>query len=238
MGQKNFLKPIGNKSIVDTVVQRITDAITGGELKPGDKIPTEIEMSESFGVGRNSIREAIKILTALGVLEIIRPNGTYVSSKFSEKMIDPLVYYLILEKDSSAAVIELRRFFEVGILELAIQKVGVEDIKRLEDIVSELIKEVSQENKDYEKIADIDLAFHKEVIQITRNPLMNKIGDIIIRLTTPSQVKTVKHILESDNPGFLVETHEKILSLIKQKDYDNIRNVIEMSYTVWKQNVE
>jgi DNA-binding FadR family transcriptional regulator len=153
-------------------------------------------------------------------------------------MIDPLVYYLILEKDSSAAVIELRRFFEVGILELAIQKVGVEDIKRLEDIVSELIKEVSQENKDYEKIADIDLAFHKEVIQITRNPLMNKIGDIIIRLTTPSQVKTVKHILESDNPGFLVETHEKILSLIKQKDYDNIRNVIEMSYTVWKQNVE
>ena len=57
-----MFKKIKNKSVVQTVVDSITKAIIAGELKPGDKIPTELELAESFGVGRNSIREAIKIL--------------------------------------------------------------------------------------------------------------------------------------------------------------------------------
>ena len=55
-----MFKKIKNKSVVQTVVDSITKAIISGELKPGDKIPTEMELAESFGVGRNSIREAIK----------------------------------------------------------------------------------------------------------------------------------------------------------------------------------
>ncbi|MDK2801088.1 MAG: GntR family transcriptional regulator, transcriptional repressor for pyruvate dehydrogenase complex [Clostridiales bacterium] len=237
MKEKSFLKPIGNKSIVDKVVQRITDAIIAGELRPGDKIPTEIELSENFGVARNSIREAIKILSALGVLEIRRPNGTYISNKFSGKMLDPIVYYLILEQDSSTAIVELRRLFEVGILELAIEKATQDDIRNLEDIHLKLVKEVSKDKKDYQKITERDIEFHKHIISITRNPLMAKIGDIIIRLTTPSQVKTVKKIMESTNPEFIIETHEEILLLIKNKSYSNIRNVIEKSYSVWRHNV-
>jgi DNA-binding FadR family transcriptional regulator len=83
------------------VVQRIVDSITGaiveGRLRPGAQIPTEMELSESMGVGRNSVREAIKILEAMGVLDIRRAEGTFVVQGFQNRMLDPLVYGLILE---------------------------------------------------------------------------------------------------------------------------------------------
>ena len=73
--KEKFLKPISTKSVVQQVIDRLTDAMLHKELRPGDKIPTEMELSESFGIGRNSVREAIKILVSYGVLEIRRPEG-------------------------------------------------------------------------------------------------------------------------------------------------------------------
>ena len=67
MQNDGMFKKIKSKSVVQTVVDSITKAIIAGDLKPGDKIPTEMELAESFGVGRNSIREAIKILVYYGV---------------------------------------------------------------------------------------------------------------------------------------------------------------------------
>ena len=71
METKSFMKKsLANKSVVERVVDQITNAIINGELLPGDKLPTEPELCETFNVGRNSVREAIKILEAYGVVEI------------------------------------------------------------------------------------------------------------------------------------------------------------------------
>ena len=73
MEKTSFLKEsVGGQSIVNKIVDNITNAIINGELNPGDKIPTEAELSESMGVGRNSVREAIKVLEAYGVVHIKR----------------------------------------------------------------------------------------------------------------------------------------------------------------------
>ena len=68
-----YLTSLKKESVVQSVINRLTEGMRTGELKPGDKIPTEPELAESFGVARSSIREAIKILTYLGVLESRRP---------------------------------------------------------------------------------------------------------------------------------------------------------------------
>ena len=65
-----YLKKINRSSVVQRVIDRLTEAIVSGELKPGDRIPTEMELAEQMGVARNSIREAVKILVYIGVLEI------------------------------------------------------------------------------------------------------------------------------------------------------------------------
>ena len=68
-----------------------------GEFKPGDKLPTETEFCQKLGVGRNSIREAIKMLAAIGVVEVFRGDGTYVATKVSPEIFNPLIFSLILE---------------------------------------------------------------------------------------------------------------------------------------------
>lgn len=93
-----MFKKIKNKSVVKTVVDSITKAIINGELRPGDKIPTEMELADSFGVGRNSIREAIKILVYYGILEIRRAEGTI--AKYNEEDLGKLREKLeILKKE-------------------------------------------------------------------------------------------------------------------------------------------
>ena len=66
----SLMDPVPNESVVDQIITRITDAIISGELQPGQKIPTENSLSEAMNVGRNSVREAIKVLEAMGVLNI------------------------------------------------------------------------------------------------------------------------------------------------------------------------
>lgn len=106
---------LANKSVVERITDQITNAIINGELKPGDKIPTEVELCESFGVGRNSVREAIKVLEAYGVLEIRRADGTYIRQGYDDKMLYPILYGIILQKDSKEQIVELRKVIDVGI---------------------------------------------------------------------------------------------------------------------------
>lgn len=78
-----------NESLVQRIINKITDSIVAGELKPGDKLPTEMELIAAFGVSRNTVREAIRTLIAYGVVEIRRPEGTFICDGFSNKMINP-----------------------------------------------------------------------------------------------------------------------------------------------------
>ena len=100
-----FKSPIASKSVVDRIIDETTSAIIDGSLKPGDKIPTEMELCESFQVGRNSVREAIKILEAFGVVYIKRAEGTFVSSSFNNRMLDSILYGLILQKESTDDIV-------------------------------------------------------------------------------------------------------------------------------------
>ena len=113
------MNPIGEKRNTRSAVQYLLDAfnqeLLSGSLRPGDQIPTEVELSEQFGVARNTVREAIKILVAMGVLEIRRPIGTFVCSGFTEPMISPLLYGVILGRgDSYDELMDLREIMEIG----------------------------------------------------------------------------------------------------------------------------
>ena len=129
----SYLRKLNSESVVQQVINCLTDAMIHKELKPGDKIPTEMELAQTLGVGRNSIREAIKILVYLGVLEIRRAEGTFVCEGWSESMIDPLIYGIILDKsDSYDNLMELREMMEAGVMHLAMTKCNEADMANLE----------------------------------------------------------------------------------------------------------
>ncbi|AFM22614.1 transcriptional regulator [Acetomicrobium mobile DSM 13181] len=232
---KSFLKTsLASKSIVDKVVDQITAAIINGELKPGDKLPTEMEMCESFQVGRNSIREAIKILSAFGVVHIKHAEGTFVSDRFHSRMLDPVLYGLILQKDSATEIMELRQVFDTGILYVAIEKVTPKSIERIKGALVDLEGEILREVASPEKALDADIAFHNTIVQSTNNKLISYIAGYIDRITIPSRIRTMQKIMSSGKHVDFINLHKRITEVIEKRQIDLIEPTVKDHYQFWK----
>lgn len=233
----SILQPMSTQSVVDRIVERITNAIISGELKPGDKIPTEIELSESIGVGRNSIREAIKILVSLGVLEIRRAEGTFVCDHFNDRMLDPLVYGLILEKDASHEIIELRRVFETGVLEKVIRCVTDEQMAWIEEAFHDIKRAVDNTDVSVDQVLEADIAFHRVLVRITNNHLIERVSNMIERLTVPSRRRTIQRMLSIDQGRPMIELHAELVHLIRKRDVMGISEAMANHFSFWTHEV-
>jgi DNA-binding FadR family transcriptional regulator len=112
-----------NTSVVDSVQNWITDQIIKGNLRPGDKLPTESELCQNLGAGRNSVREAIKKLEAYGVVYIKRAEGTFVCENYNQNMLDPMLYNIILRKNNWSDFVDMRRTIDIGTLYVVMRKI-------------------------------------------------------------------------------------------------------------------
>ena len=173
---------IRNQSVVDSVKDWITDQMIKGNLGPGSKLPTEAELSERLGVGRNSIREAIKQMEAYGVLYIKRAEGTFVADQFDPKMLSPVLYSIILQYDSWQDFVDLRRAIDIGTLYVLIGRhPAAEELTGLEEALQTLEKAVGAEELDVKRITEADCAFHNEIIRLTDNPQLKTLSEYINR---------------------------------------------------------
>ena len=107
------------QSAVDIVINRIVDDVLTGRYKPGDKLPTEMQLAEMMSMSKNTVREAIKILVAYGAVEIRRPEGTFITHSFTPKMLNPVIYSLLFSKSNADDLLGLRRMivlshFQIG----------------------------------------------------------------------------------------------------------------------------
>ena len=227
--EKNFLRPIDNTSIVQQVIDRLTYAMIYKELRPGDRLPTEMELAASFGVGRNSIREAIKILVSFGVLDIRRPEGTFVANGFSDKMINPLLYGIILDQsDSLDSLKELREWVDFGILELAMEKAEPEDLFQLEEQLKKLLEEIDGGNA--EKVFKADDNFHEAISMAAHNSLLGQIARLVRTLTSEMRMSTIRNMLKLGKGDELKKGHEDLFYVVKDKNDDSARKMLVEGY--------
>lgn len=232
----NLMTPINNKSVVQKVIDKITEAIVNGELKPGDKLPTEVELVSAFQVGRNTVREAIRVLSAYGVVEIRRPEGTFVCSGFSENLINPLIYGIILQKDESYQdLIGFRQIIENGIMQI-IQEVGLaeETWAHLEELCQELVEKIRNPNPDVDAVLEADIRFHNALACATENSLVVKVHDILVDLTRASRLRTIQHVYRVHDEEYLATTHQNLLRALRGTDQGELVRAINDSYFYWK----
>ncbi len=117
-------------SAVDTVINQIKQLLIDKKLKPGEKLPSEMEICEGLGISRGSVREAMKILSALGIVEIKVGNGTFISEKPNSNMIDSLLFSFLISNPDISEMSEFRKLIELDIVELIIKNA---DKKRCRD---------------------------------------------------------------------------------------------------------
>lgn len=225
------LKRVKNPSVVQQVIDSLTEAMIQKELRPGDKIPTENELSESLGVARNSVREAIKILVFLGVLEIRRPEGTFVCNGFSESMINPIIYGIILNQgDSYDSLMELREMTEAGVLRLAMEKQTKEDMEGLSRALAQMKEAFFREPQDLQASFEADNRFHDTIMEMGRNVMVSKINNIVRILTESVRYDTVSGMITSGRADELYEAHERIYQMLCEKDTGNLNECIRGTY--------
>ena len=231
MEKISYLKKINNVSVVQQVIDNLTEAMLNRQLRPGDKIPTEAELAESMGVGRNSIREAVKILVYLGVLEIRRAEGTFVCDGFSESMIDPMIYGIILDKeDSYENLMELREMMEVGVMQLAMKKVTQKELDVLKNKLEDVHKEIHKGPDNVENAFWAVNEFHDIISDMGQNPLVDKINQVVRTLTHAMRLETVRTMIETGEGEELYKAHENIYRMIADKDMEHMDKAVKATY--------
>lgn len=222
-------------SAVDYVVDCITNEIISGELHPGDRLLTEPELSAKYGVGRNSVREAIKQLQAFGILFIKRADGTFVTDSYQQPMLDPMLYSLILKKRDWSDFVQLRSVIDIGTLHAALAN---HDVVQIVPRLTELVKETAQEMRSAEpsvnKILELDLEFHRTIAQTLGNPQVDTVTSYIAKLTIPSRRETVQKWLDDGETERFLELHMQIVDVIAKRDTSRIMQAVEEHYVYWK----
>lgn len=230
MGERpSYLRDLRRGSVVQSVIDCLTDAMRSKELKPGDRIPPEPELAASLGVARSSVREAIKILTYLGVLESKRSEGTFVCDGFKESMIDPMVYGIILDQDSFGDLMELREMMETGMMRLAVGKRDAEGLRDLEALLTEMGSALESDDP-VEAFFQVDERFHGQIARMGRNPLADKLSRVVRTLTYAMRYETVAAMIQGGRGRELVDAHRALYEALASRDASRLSEVVRESY--------
>lgn len=226
---------IRNTSVVDSVKEWITDQMIKGNLRPGSKLPTEAELSQRLGVGRNSVREAIKQMEAYGVLYIKRAEGTFVAEQFDSKMLSPILYSIILQNAGWQDFVDLRRAIDIGTLYVLVGR-GCRDgeLAGLQTALQNLEKTVGAEKLDVHAITEADCAFHNEIIRLTDNPQLKTLSEYINRITVPSRERTTEIVIANGEIEAYIHLHRELFEIVRDGKKAEIEQAVLNHYVFWE----
>lgn len=194
----------------EKVAEDIRQMIVDKNLKPGDKLPNEIEMAELINVSRSTVREAIKILVSTNVLVVKRGLGTFVTKNPGVSK-DPLGIHFMEEDNLLLHFFEMRLILEPQMIRIATIRGTEADFLRIETAYREVIDRI----KDGKNHTSADIRFHNRIAEATHNPIMKRIIPIINDGIKGGYSKT------KDNPEMsevVLAQHAEIMKSLRARD--------------------
>ncbi|WP_018306784.1 FadR/GntR family transcriptional regulator [Desulfitobacterium hafniense] len=215
------LKPIKTRKIYEEIVEQIRELVARGELKPGDRLPSERDLVERLKVSRASIREALSALELMGLLEVRSGEGTFVRKLRSESVVAPLAWMLTMEKGTVLELLEIRKILEVQAVGMAAERAEAEDIRELSAALDRLQDDLHSPTSD----GSSDHRFHYAITRATKNKIMIRLMDTISDLMKYSLKASRSKLYEGKyTPALLFQEHKKIYEAIVAKDVEMARN--------------
>lgn len=207
-----MLKPIKKMSLTETIIKQLLDFIQN-DLSAGDKLLSERELMERLGVGRSSLREAIRALEVMGVLETRAGEGNFVAGDLSLRFQKPLEWGVFGEKKTVKDVFEARRVIEIAIMPLIAEKITDTEFEELKMIFFEM-QEI-QKKFDLQRFLDLDYLFHKKLAYFTKNDILRE----VIKLTYRIMEEERKSSLETEEDyKEALALHKKIVDALSKRD--------------------
>ncbi|THV29558.1 FadR/GntR family transcriptional regulator [Glycomyces paridis] len=160
-------------SRTDDVVNRVKHMILTGELHPGERLPVEKELAETLGISRGSLREGVRALSILGVLDTRQGDGTYVTNLDASRLLAPMGFMVELQGEGQARHVHaIRRLLEAEAVRLAAYSIPDEALAEAESLLDEAARLLDIAPEEHERIIEIDIAFHRIIASHTGNPVL------------------------------------------------------------------
>ncbi len=219
-------KPIKPKKISEEIVEQIKKLITAGDLKPGERIPSERELSTMLGVSRPSVREAIMVLEAMGFLESRQGGGTYVRSLTEVAIADPLSSIVgSKEPQILYALTEVRMGLETWSAYLAARRATDAQIARMRELYEIMEKQAARGGWD----AEVDARFHYTITAATQNTIQIHVLDTIHSLfQTTIMVALTEFYQKEGYLELLLQHHRDILEAIEAREPERAREAMRV----------
>jgi GntR family transcriptional regulator, transcriptional repressor for pyruvate dehydrogenase complex len=210
-------EPLARRTYVADTIRTIKDMILDGRLKPGQRLPPERALSEALGVSRPTVREAIRSLQSMHILESRHGSGTFVASLSVEELLRPLQFVLSLADGGLEHLFEMRLLLEPGAAELAAQRATPDEVEGLRDCVGRAGPELAE---DPELMLSLDTEVHERIVRAAANPLLEHL------LAATSALGAESRSYMARLPGVLDATlaeHAAIVEAIGAGDPDAAR---------------
>lgn len=218
--------PVAKSTLADEVAQRVTQLIQGGTYEAGDRLPTINEMARRFGVGHPTLREALKKLEALGVVEIKHGSGVYVRDYRDVLLMSNPIFTGEVSKKMMLDLIEARIPIEVESVVLAAQHATDEHFERMQ----ELLAKAGEHLDDDVVLSTNNMAFHREVAVASGNAVLAQLLDVMSTLFDQEQ-RTILNIHGSrekdhaEHLGILEALQERDAPLAEERMRDHLEGV-------------
>jgi len=226
MRQIIIFTPVENRELLSkTVATSIEEAIRSKKITKGNKLPSESELSEQFGVSRTALREALRMLSARDLITIIKGKGIYVKGPSADTVTRPLHMFLQMKGEHNYVrdVIRARQIIEPAIASEAAKYRTEEDIDRLKKNMHEL----ECCGDDHSKLASLDALFHLDIAKASQNTIMPMLLEPIHRLMPEIKFAIYKIVGEKAAKESAVVWHGKILSEIIEQNPEGARLAME-----------
>ena len=205
------LAPIKSTRIYEEIVRQVKLMIAEGRLKSGDQLPPERDLAEKFVVSRTSVREALRALESLGLVEIRPGEGTFVREVSVEALIEPLALVMLSQREAVAELFEARRLLEPAIAALAARRATPDEIQEMDRILEEQAKEVATGKTGLAQ----DAAFHAAIGTASHNRAITRIAHAVMDLLTQSREESLN---TPGRPSRSHQDHRRVLQAIMERN--------------------
>lgn len=214
-----MFETLPRNALPEDIVNKLLALLKEKKLQPGDRLPSERELAERLQVSRPSLREALRALSIMHVVETRQGSGTYISSLEPERLVEHLDFVFALADSTYLSLFEARKVVEVGICGLAAERITAEEIARLEACLERSLPGLT--NAEIYFQADVEL--HEIITEAASSPILSRIMTSISHLALASRQRT------SVLPGIaqqVIEDHRAIVYALKRHDPDAARQAM------------
>ncbi|WP_369201284.1 FadR/GntR family transcriptional regulator [Streptomyces sp. PU-14G] len=205
-------------AVTDEAIEKIKGMIVSGALGPGDRLPKESELATELGLSRNSLREAVRALALIRVLDVRQGDGTYVTSLDPKLLLEAMSFVVDFHRDDTVLeFLAVRRILEPAATAMAGQRIAEEELDALEGQLDALGTEPS-----VEELVAADLEFHRRIVASCGNTVLCSLLDGLSGPTTRARVW--RGLTQQDAVSRTLHEHRQILAALRARDAEAARS--------------